>query len=159
MFPIRYLTGDATDPQAAGPKIIVYYCNDLGRWGKWFVLAISARWPEPEADFKARANLGTAGGFALGAVRFVPVRADIVVANLIGQHGITKGSSGPPIRYEAVAAGLAAIADTAVELGATVHMPRIGCGLAGGKWERIEPLIVEALSRRGVAVTVYDFGG
>jgi hypothetical protein len=35
-------------------------------------------------------------------------------------------------------------------------MPRIGCGLAGGKWERIEPLVVSALSAKGVAVTVYD---
>ena len=159
MTPIRYLTGDATDPQAAGQKLIVHCCNDLGRWGKGFVLALSARWPEPEADFKAWAKLGTAGGFALGAVRFVPVRADIVVANLIGQHGIKKGSSGPPIRYDAIAAGLAAVGDTARKSGATVHMPRIGCGLAGGKWERIEPLILEALSGRGVAVTVYDFNG
>jgi hypothetical protein len=28
--------------------------------------------------------------------------------------------------------------------------------LAGGKWERIEPLIVQALCENGIAVTVYD---
>jgi hypothetical protein len=37
-------------------------------------------------------------------------------------------------------------------------MPRIGCGLAGGKWERIEPLILQELSQHDVAVYVYDFG-
>jgi hypothetical protein len=37
-------------------------------------------------------------------------------------------------------------------------MPRIGCGLAGGKWSRVEPLITERLVRRGIAVTVYDHG-
>ncbi len=42
---------------------------------------------------------------------------------------------------------------------ASVHMPRIGCGLAGGKWEVVEPLIEEHLSAKGVAVTIYDFGG
>ena len=126
MTPIRYLTGDATDPQAAGPKIIAHCCNDLGRWGKGFVLAVSARWPEPEIDFKAWAKLGTAGGFALGAVRFVQVRADIVVANMIGQHGIKKGSNGPPIRYPAVATALVVVGDKAIELGASVHMPQIG---------------------------------
>jgi hypothetical protein len=32
------------------------------------------------------------------------------------------------------------------------------CGLAGGQWSRVEPLIVERLVKRGVAVTVYDHG-
>jgi hypothetical protein len=36
-------------------------------------------------------------------------------------------------------------------------MPRIGCGLAGGKWELIEPIIVRTLSEHDIAVTVYDF--
>jgi hypothetical protein len=35
-------------------------------------------------------------------------------------------------------------------------MPRIGCGLAGGRWERIEPLIQHNLAERGIPVTVYD---
>jgi hypothetical protein len=35
-------------------------------------------------------------------------------------------------------------------------MPRIGCGLAGGKWSRIEPLITARLTDRSVEVTVYD---
>ncbi|MFE3494555.1 hypothetical protein [Streptomyces sp. NPDC059175] len=48
--------------------------------------------------------------------------------------------------------------DKALELGASVHMPRIGCGLAGGRWSRVEPLVVERLVARGVAVTVYDHG-
>lgn len=159
MTPIRYLTGDATDPQAAGLKMIVHCCNDIGGWGAGFVLAISARWSQPEAEYRAWAKLGAAGGFALGEVQFVPVRADIVVANLISQRGIKRRSKGPPIRYEAIAAGLAKVGDKALELGASVHMPRIGCGLAGGKWERVEPLIERSLSARGVAVTVYDFGG
>jgi hypothetical protein len=35
-------------------------------------------------------------------------------------------------------------------------MPRIGCGLAGGTWDRIEPLIHERLLSAGLHVTVYD---
>lgn len=34
----------------------------------------------------------------------------------------------------------------------TVHMPRIACGLAGQKWEKIEPLINKHLEN----VYVYD---
>jgi len=35
-------------------------------------------------------------------------------------------------------------------------MPRIGCGLAGGKWEQIEPLIERHLAAAGAEVVVYD---
>ena len=35
-------------------------------------------------------------------------------------------------------------------------MPRIGCGLAGGTWDKIEPLIQSNLSDKEIAVTVYD---
>jgi O-acetyl-ADP-ribose deacetylase (regulator of RNase III) len=36
-------------------------------------------------------------------------------------------------------------------------MPRIGCGLAGGSWEEIEPIIKRTLTDQGVEVVVYDF--
>ena len=36
-------------------------------------------------------------------------------------------------------------------------MPRIGCGLAGGRWELVEPLVAKALLVRDVPTTVYDF--
>ena len=32
----------------------------------------------------------------------------------------------------------------------------VGCGLAGGKWEEMEPVIARELAERGVPVTVYD---
>jgi hypothetical protein len=41
-------------------------------------------------------------------------------------------------------------------LSASVHLPRIGCGLAGGRWELIEPLITATLCARDIATTVYD---
>ncbi len=154
---ITYLKGDATSPQASGNKIIAHVCNDLGGWGKGFVLAISRRWPEPESAYRVWYRDRVSNDFALGAVQFVQVEADVWVANMIGQHGLRKGPEGPPIRYEAVAAGLAEVARKAGELQASVHMPRIGCGLAGGKWERIEPLILAELTGRGVEVYVYDF--
>lgn len=68
------------------------------------------------------------------------------------------GSKGVPVRYEAMDTALGRLADKAAELNASVHMPRIGCGLAGGEWSRVEPLIAERLVRWGIAVTVYDHG-
>jgi len=155
-MPVTYLRGDATSPQAKGPKLIAHVCNDAGGWGKGFVLAISKRWPEPERDFRAWWRHRAKNDFALGAVRVIQVKPDTWVANMIGQHGTRTGRSGtPPVRYEAIATCLASLAGHAEELGASVHMPRIGCGLAGGKWSMVEPLVVEALG--GTAVYVYDF--
>jgi len=156
MAELTVVRGDATSPQAKGQKIIAHVCNDLGGWGKGFVVALSRRWPEPERDYRAWHRDRAHNDFGLGAVRLVRVRPDLRVANMIGQHGMRTGSKGPPIRYEAVQRCLWSVGDAALESDASVHMPRIGCGLAGGKWERIEPLVRAALCERGVPVTVYD---
>ncbi|MGW1536044.1 Appr-1-p processing protein [Streptomyces aureus] len=155
---ISYVRGDATTPSVKGVKVIAHVCNDIGGWGKGFVLALSRRWPEPEAAYRAW-HRGRAGNdFGLGAAQFVQVEPYVWVANMVGQRGIRTGSKGVPVRYEAIDAALALLADRAVELGASVHMPRIGCGLAGGSWSRVEPLVTERLVRRGLSVTVYDHG-
>jgi O-acetyl-ADP-ribose deacetylase (regulator of RNase III) len=157
---------DATKPGAAGNKIIAHVANDIGAWGKGFVVAISRRWPEPEREFRRRYK---EDGFELGAVQLVQVTPDIWVANMVGQHGIVgrhgirvedgwePASSGPPIRYDAVRRALDTVAEHALRLEASVHMPRIGCGLAGGAWDRIEPLIAEALCAREVRAVIYDY--
>lgn len=157
MKPLRIIKGDATSPQASGPKIVAHICNDLGGWGKGFVVAVSRHWPEPEREYRRWYRDRANNDFGLGAVQVVDVRPDIWVANMIGQHGMKRGSAGPPIRYNAVERCLDALAGHAARLGASVHMPRIGCGLAGGKWELIEPIVSRTLSEHDIAVTVYDF--
>ena len=150
---ISYVVGDATTPQGAGPRIIAHVCNDAGGWGKGFVLPLARRWPQARTVYKTWCRERETSGFALGAVQFVPVEDSLLVANMIGQHGY-RPSSVPPVRYEAISAALATVADRALRLRASVHMPRIGCGLSGGRWELVEPLIVEQLTRCGVPVTV-----
>ncbi len=152
---INYLEGDATDPAGNDAKILVHICNDVGAWGKGFVLAISKRWKEPERQFKEWHK--SQSDHELGQVQFIRVRPDLEVANLIGQVGLRSRKGVPPIRYKAVEAGLSRVAEHALSGGASVHMPRIGCGLAGGEWDRIETLINATLGARGVRVTVYDF--
>jgi len=91
-------------------------------------------------------------------VQFVQVEKDIYVANLIGQRDIVPDANGqPPIRYKAVEEGLEKIALTAAKKNASIHMPRIGCGLAGGQWRLIEPLIKQKLINKNISVIVYDF--
>lgn len=159
MGEITYVRGDASAPQGKGVKVIAHVCNDLGGWGKGFVLDLSRRWPEPEAAYRRWHRERARNDFGLGAIQLVRVTGYVWVANMIGQRGIRTGSKGVPVRYEAIDAALGPVADRALELGASVHMPRIGCGLAGGRWDRVEPLVTARLVERGVAVTVYDHDG
>lgn len=73
---------------------------------------------------------------------------------MIAQKGVRTRDGVPPIRYDALKRCLEILAVEARKLQATVHLPRIGCGLAGGKWESVEPLIREAMPDTGVFV--YD---
>ena len=153
---IQYVKGDATHPAGPGNKVIVHICNDVGGWGKGFVMALSAKWQEPEKQY--REWFRTKENFSLGQVQFVQVEPHTWVANLIGQRDVKRDKDGnPPIRYDAVGAGLDKVGQFAQERAAAVHMPRIGCGLAGGTWEEIEPLIHAHLAGRDIPVTVYDF--
>ena len=156
MSAIHCLKGDATAPAPGGMRIICHVCNDVGAWGKGFVLAVSRRWPEPEREYRAWHERGAAGGFALGAIQIVAVEPDLAVANMIAQHGLRPRGGVPPIRHEALRQCLASLATQAAASGASVHMPRIGCGLAGGTWPDIEPIIHATLVAAGVPVYVYD---
>lgn len=155
MEEIKYIKGDALSPLGVDNKIIVHICNDIGGWGKGFVVAISNKWKKPENEYREWFKSGK--NFKLGEVQLVQVEDTIWIANLIGQHKINKDENGNvPIRYEAVKEGLEKISLFAKENKCSIHMPRIGCGLAGGKWELMEPIISNVLSNNEIKVTVYD---
>lgn len=149
---ITYRKGDATEPVGSGMKIIVHICNDIGAWGAGFVLALSKKWLEPELEYKALEKR------SLGDVQFVRIDKDTVVVNMIAQEGIGPDEEGrPPIRYSALRKALGQVDYYAWmnhDLNPSIHMPRIGCGLAGGRWELVEELIRDQVE---CPVTVYDF--
>lgn len=151
---LLYVQGDATAPVGAGPKVIAHVCNDIGGWGRGFVMAISRRWTQPEAEYRRWHKEGE--GFGLGRIQLVSVGEELWVANMVAQAGVRATAAGPPIRYEALTACLEGLCAEAMGRAATVHMPRIGAGLAGGDWTVIEGIICRTLVEPGVAVTVYD---
>lgn len=163
---IKYHIGDATQPIGNGHRIIVHICNNAGGWGAGFVLALSKRWPEPENEYRRwAAGDFKAVPFELGQVQFVSVESDgnplgdsISVLNMIAQDGYTKPGQ-PAIRYDALRTCLESanrLITTGLFPNASIHMPRIGCGLAGGKWEEVEKIINETFDEQ-VIINVYDF--
>ena len=154
MDDITYVKGDATQPFSKGSKIICHICNDIGGWGRGFVMAISSRWKEPEEKYREWHKFGI--NFNLGSIQLVPVDHDIWIANMIGQRGIRTRGGIAPIRYEAVRSALEEVSFKALSLDASLHMQRIGCGLAGGSWDVIGPIVKETTVDKGLRVFVYD---
>jgi O-acetyl-ADP-ribose deacetylase (regulator of RNase III) len=160
MTEINYVIGDATTPIGDGHKIIVHVCNNIGAWGSGFVLAISRRWPMPEDAYRVWASNSelnrTRKPFELSQVQMVAVSADIDVANMVAQHKFVSPENPVALRYGALEDCLNQIRDHAQRTNASVHMPRIGCGLAGGDWNVVSGIIEHTLTRHGIEVFVYD---
>ena len=172
---ITYVSGDATSPRGTGPALIAHICNDRGGWGAGFVLALSRRWAGPERAYRTWFRTGSFDGyggvhhpFELGQVQLVEVDTrPIFVANMIAQVGYGPKNMNQhrsadeedediPLRYDALETCLTKVAEVAETHGASIHMPRLGCALAGGRWSKVGPLIEKTLA--DCSVTVYDFG-
>lgn len=170
-MPLEYVVGDATKPRGSGPKVICHCVNDIGQWGSGFVLAVRAKWPQPERAYRAWHKTGTSARevslsgehpphmeslFNLGSAQFVEVAPQLWVANIVGQHRTIRMGEEFPIRYGALADGLRIVSAFCQAKKASAHMPRIGAGLARGEWPKIADLLERELAECGIPVTVYD---
>lgn len=159
---IHYLIGDATHPVDTGADIhvIAHCCNDIGAWGAGFVLALNKLNRKPKEKYRAWAKGELNAPMKLGMVQLVKIRTGLIVANMIGQHGIYPENGIPPVRYEAVETALDKLCgrmnDRWPGCSFDLHMPRIGCGLAKGEWSRMEQVLRRIADKRGVHIYVYD---
>lgn len=154
---IEYVKGDATLPQGEGIKIVVHIVNDLGLFGSGFAKCVAEKYPIVREKYREWALTGT--NFGLGSTQVVKITDTLYFINLIGQRGVRAvgdTKSPAPIKYFAVKRGLKDAWLWAKDMSATIHMPRIGCGLAGGKWEEIEKIVNEELIANNIKVVVYD---
>lgn len=146
---VTYIKGDATKPVGEGHKYILHICNNKGGWGAGFVLALSKCWGEPEMRFRQ-----VPPGPTLGKTQFVTVSPDITVVNMFAQDGYRSAASPRPLDYNALLTCLSKVEQRAKQDNASIHMPRIGCGLAGGDWNLVEKVIRTTLT--DLDVVVYD---
>lgn len=146
---IRFVVGDATRPERTGAsRVICHVCNNRGAWGAGFVLAVSRRWAAPEATYRAVER-----DLPLGKVQLVQVESDLYVANMIAQDDFPSRARPCALDYSALENCLTWLSLFAGE-GWSFHMPRIGCGIAGGKWPAVEAVLERTLG--DYPVTVYD---
>jgi len=155
---LKYLSGDATSPRGQGKRIIAQLVNDKAlTWGRGFTVAVREKWPDAQRLF-TEWMVAQKGAPRLGSVHFAALGEDLQLASLVAQHGYGP-TPGLRLRYAALESCLEALSQRARAADATVHMPRIGCGEAGGSWEVVSDIIDETLCRCGVPVTIYDLPG
>jgi O-acetyl-ADP-ribose deacetylase (regulator of RNase III) len=152
---LEILFGDVLSPRGEGRKVIAHVVSDATpNWGgRGVAIAIKKKWPVAQEAF--RRWFGNSRRKSLGEVHFCEVEEGLEIATMICQRGY--GSSETPrIRYTAVERALGLVATRGRSIGASIHMPRIGCGQAGGSWLLVEDLVNSTLIGAGLSVTVYD---
>lgn len=159
---INVIDGDAIDIALAStePLILCHIVNDSGGWGRGFVVPLGKKIPQAEARYRSwhkegyhvdyyTDEFGVDVDFKLGNTQFVMANKNLLVANMIAQHGY----EGIPVRYNAITRCMKTVFDVAILTKSKIIMPRIGCGLGGGNWEDVEEAIKQALPK----ITVVDF--
>lgn len=151
---LTLLRGDALEPRRTGERIIAHIVNDkTPNWGAGFGRAVKKEYPSAQKDFSEWVTQNP-NDFFLGNVHMSTISDELSIVHMITQHGYGE-SVKPRIRYAALKDCLEKLKDIALSQGASVHMPRIGTGYAGGNWSYILELIDEILVRNNVDVTIY----
>lgn len=152
---VTLLQGDASRPRGSGRKILAQLVNDSAfTWGGGFSLTVRQKWPVAQQAFRAWAE-GERRNLRLGNVHLSDINEDLAVVSMVAQHGYGP-SPKPRIRYAALEVCLQQLGKLAAARQATVHMPRIGTGQAGGTWSIVREVIQDKVCAQGVNVFVYE---
>lgn len=148
---IFYKKGDATEINPNKNTFILHVCNNIGKWGAGFTKAIDKKTQKPKNDYLNFINDKMNGGYTkndlLGKCVFSYIKNNnnqtwVCVVNMIAQDGVKNKNNPQPINYYALELCLKEFKRNYINKDvAVVQMPRIGNGLAGGDWFKIEPLI------------------
>lgn len=152
---IKEVDGDALQPRGTGPRLIVHVVPDTkSTWGgNGFASQVRRRFPQVWTQFRDE-TIGQQRAPALGEVFLGAIGDDVTVAHMVAQHGFGPSAS-QRLRYAALAQCLSKVRKLAKDLGASVHMPRVGTGHGGASWDIVKELIAEELVEKGIAATVY----
>lgn len=143
-----------------GNIIVLNICGNGGNWEYVGIPTLSGRWPKVEKSYRDWIAKKPGNDDYLGKSKFVAVEKNIVVAHLVGQHCHVSKRLGKTYINEymhenMLRIGLKKIADRAVKLDASVHVPILGIGRAVGGWDRHEPSFIAQFCERDIQLHVY----
>lgn len=153
--PLAAVYGDVLQPVAEGMKTVVFLVNDQSKaWGGGVAREAARKYPHAQVEFSAWFS-GIPKDERLGKVFYSRAAADITIAAIVAQSGVGP-STQSRLRYTALERAFQDLYLNSKEAHASIHMPRLGTGAAGGSWPAIEDLVRQTLVRNDVAVTIYD---
>lgn len=140
---IKEIYGDLLDTKEG---IICHQTNYLGIMGGGIALAIKEKLftEEQYAQYKRKCSMS--GSLIMGDVLFTPITPQLTVANCFCQNEY-RDYDGSFTDYRAMAMCFKRVKSQAVIKDAPVLLPGyIGCGIAGGDWNKVKPLIEKAFT-------------
>ena len=136
-------TGDLLDVPVG---IICHQVNCRGAFGAGIAAQIAGKWPVVERVYRSHlVRCADAGVRPLGTVSYCAVAPGLTVANLYAQLSYGNGAREGRC-YTDYGALRSCLEKVRLEFGWDVpmHVPyRIGCGLAGGDWKAVRPILEE----------------
>ena len=156
---IRHVQSDLLDfGEDHGPVTVAHVVNDSAHaWSRRGVAAaLAAQWPQAAQAFRAW-TIASPENLRLGKIHVCEQRDGDRVVNIVSmvaQQGFGPGAV-TRLHYDALHDTLAAVADLAQRTGATVHVPRIGAGQAGGRWDLIENDLAAVIADKGIGLVVH----
>ena len=152
-MPIQYRQGDMVKHILSADALDAYahQCNCFTTMGAGIAKSLAAQFPEVKA---ADAATVTGDISKLGTFTKAAVTPTSTVYNVYGQDYISRHVR--TTNYPALFSGLRAVMEDMVSNGkSTLGIPFIGCGLAKGNWDEVEPLIKVLANHYNITVTVF----
>ena len=153
-MPMQYQQGDMVKHILSVDALDAYahQCNCFTTMRAGIAKSLAAQFPEVKAadDATVTGDISKLGTFTKAAV--TPTST---VYNVYGQDYISRLVR--TTNYPALFSGLRAVMEDMVSNGkSTLGIPYIGCGLAKGKWDEVEPTIKVLADHYNITVTVFS---
>ena len=157
MLDVEYRHGNAAIFSSKFATAIIHLVNDKAKtWGGFgFSRDLKRQHTRAFHDFRSW-TMHSPSEHRLGNVHLAELPENRYIVSVVAQAGYGPSAT-PRIRYGALDLGLEKASRRLTDLGvATVQMPRIGAGQAGGDWNIVAGIIRERLVSAGLTVRVLD---
>lgn len=133
---IKYITQNVLQVQTG---IVVHGCNARGVMGAGVAAALSRKYPVIYRDYRKHLASFDIPEQALGTTGFSQIEPELFVANAITQ--LNYGRDRDFFHYESFHKVVEAVCEKSFITNLPIYCVRIGSGLAGGDWSKIEEII------------------
>jgi O-acetyl-ADP-ribose deacetylase (regulator of RNase III) len=146
---IKYVKGDLLK---ADVDVIAHGCNCRGGFGSGVAKQVATKFPKAKQYYLDKFE---EDGWKLGDVQFVKVYGERLIANCATQDAyLPRGEN--HANYPAIEQVMVKLKNFCQAGNNTIAIPKIGAGLAGGDWSKIEEIINKVFDDYEILVYTLD---